>query len=141
MMFSEAGEFYLSMLDEGIVSPGFDSGYSASSKTAYVMISGESDRPEELLQRIKGHIADCKKNGLSKEDFARERKCLYSSFISDFDSTEDIAFAMTSYAFDGVDLFSYPEIVESISFEYITELLEEAFADECFTLSVIKPLT
>ena len=141
MMFSEAGEFYLSMLEENIVSPGFDSGYSASSKTAYVMISGESDDPEELLRRIKIHIADCKKNGLSKEDFARERKCLYSSFISDFDSTEDIAFAMTSYAFDGVDLFSYPKIVETISFEYITELLENVFADDRFTLSVIKPLT
>ena len=140
MMFSEAGEFYLDMLESGMVSPGFDSGYSASPKTAYVMISGESDHPEELLRRIKEHIASCRKKGLSREDFERERKCLYSSFVADFDSTEDIAFALTSYAYDGVDLFEYPDIVESISFEYISELLEKIFADEYFSLSVIKPL-
>jgi predicted Zn-dependent peptidase len=140
MMFSEAGEFYLDMLEKGMVSPGFDSGYSAGAKTAYVMISGESDCPEDLLERIKEHISTCREKGLSREDFERERKCLYSSFISDFDSTEDIAFAMTSYAFDGVDLFGYPEIVRGISFEYITELLEKTFADNRFTLSVIKPL-
>ena len=72
------------------------------------MISGESDRPEELLNRIKKHISICRETGLSREDFERERKCLYSSFIADFDSTEDIAFAMTSYAYDGMDLFGYP---------------------------------
>lgn len=140
MMFSEAGRFYLDMLEEGIVSPGFDSGYSASSKTAYVMISGESDRPEELLNRIKKHISICRETGLSREDFERERKCLYSSFIADFDSTEDIAFAMTSYAYDGMDLFGYPDIIESITFEYLEDLLQNSFADELFTMSVIKPL-
>lgn len=140
MMFSEAGEFYLDMLDSGMVSPGFDSGYSASAKTAYIMISGESDFPEELLQKIKEHIEVCHKRGLSREDFERERKCLYSSFVSDFDSTEDIAFAMTSYAYDEMDIFKYPEIVENISFEYVSELLENLFAEECFALSVIRPL-
>lgn len=139
MMLSEAGEFYLDMLEQGIVSPGFDSGYSSSRRTAYVMISGESDDPSLLLEKIKEHIAKCRREGLDRADFEREKKCLYSSYVSDFDSTEDIAFALTSYAYDNIGLFDYPDIIGSITFEYVEELLEKTFSDECFVLSVVKP--
>lgn len=139
VMLSEAGEFYLEMLEKGMLSPGFDSGYSASPNSAYVMISGESDAPEALLERIKEHIAECRIKGISRSDFEREKKCVYASYISDFDSTEDIAFALTGYAYDNIDVFEYPDIIESITYEYVTELLESAFKDEYFVLSAIKP--
>lgn len=139
MMLSEAGEFYLEMLEKGILSPGFDSGYSASPGTAYVMISGESDDPDLLLQKIKEHIDRCREKGLSREDFEREKKCLYSSYVSDFDSTEDIAFALTGYAYDGLDIFQYTDIINSITFEYVEELLQTMFCDEFFVFSTIQP--
>ena len=139
MILSEAGEFYLEMLESGILSPGFDSGYSASPKTAYVMISGESDAPERLLEKIKEHIRECREKGLDRDDFEREKKCAYASYVSDFDSTEDIAFALTSYAYDNVDLFEYIDVIDSISFEYVTELLDTVFDEDCFVLSVVRP--
>lgn len=140
MMLSEAGEFYLEMLEKGIVSPGFDSGYSASPKTAYVMISGESENPKLLLEKIKEHIEKCRREGLDRADFEREKKCVYASYVSDFDSTEDIAFALTSYAYDGIDVFDFPKIIDGVTFEYVTELLNNVFSDECYTLSAILPL-
>lgn len=139
MMLSEAGEFYLEMLEKGIVSPGFDSGYSASPKTAYVMISGESEDPKLLLEKIKEHIEKCRREGLDRADFEREKKCVYASYVSDFDSTEDIAFALTSYAYDGIDVFDFPKIIDGVTFEYVTELLNNVFSDECYTLSAILP--
>ena len=140
VMFSESSEFYLEMLESGLVSPGLDSGYSSGAKSAYTMISGESDAPEMLLSRIKERIAYCRENGISHEAFEREKRCIYASYVSDFDMTEDIAFSLTSYAWDNMDLFRYPEIIDGISLEYVENLLRTAFADECFTLSVIKPL-
>ena len=138
MMLSEAGDFYLEMLESGLLSPGFDSGYSSSASTAYTMISGESDDPSALLDKILCHIEKCKKEGLDRQDFDREKKCVYASYISDFDSTEDIAFALTSYAVDKIDLFEYPDIIDTITFEYIEELLNEAFDGRNITLSVVK---
>ena len=139
VMLSEAGEFYLEMLESGMLSPGFDSGYSASAASAYVMISGESDDPEALLEKIKAHIVKCRENGIERSDFEREKKCVYASYISDFDSTEDIAFALTGYAYDNIDVFEYPDIIDSITFEYVNELLDTAFKDEYFVLSTVKP--
>jgi predicted Zn-dependent peptidase len=139
MIFSEAGDFYLEMLESGLLSPGFDSGYSSNSKTAYVMMSGESDDPELLLEKIKEQIAKARNQGLSRKDFEREKKCHYYSYVSDFDMTEDIAFALTAYACDDIDIFTYPEIIADVTFEYVTQLLNESFADESFSLSVVKP--
>ena len=138
MMFSEAGDFYLEMLESGMISPGFDSGYSSSASTAYIMLSGESDDPCALLEKIKLHVEKCKKEGLDRSDFEREKKCIYASYISDFDSTEDIAFALTSYANDKIDLFEYPSIIDGISFEYINELLKNSFSESSITLSIIR---
>ena len=139
MIFSEAGDFYLEMLESGLLSPGFDSGYSSSAKSAYVMMSGESDDPEALLVRIKAEIENARHDGLSASDFEREKRCHYSSYVADFDSTEDIAFCLTSYAADKMELFEYPDIVSSITLEYLTELLNNGFAEEAYTLSVIRP--
>ena len=139
MLFSEAGDFYLEMLNEGLLAPGFDSGFSSSSKSAYVIISGESDAPDILLERIKERIEKARREGLSREDFEREKKCHYSSYVSDFDTTEDIAFSLTAYASDKMELFEYPDIVNGVTLEYLYELLCDNFAEESFVLSVIKP--
>jgi predicted Zn-dependent peptidase len=103
------------------------------------MLSGESDVPEVLLERIKDRVAFCRENGLNRADFEREKKCVYASYVGDFDSTEDIAFALNSYAYDDVDMFKYPDIVGEITLEYVTELLGKMFKDEFFVLSAIMP--
>ncbi len=139
VMFSESGDFYLRMLDRGLISPGFDVGYSSNSKTAYVMMSGESDDPEVLLCEIRKYISDSIENGIDINDFEREKKCMYSSYISDFDLTEDIAFSMNSYAWEGIDLFDYPEIIQEIKYEALEPLAREIFKDKYFTLSVVTP--
>ncbi len=139
IMFSEAGDFYLDMLERGLVAPGFDVGYSANEHTAYIMMSGESDDPKALLSEIKEQISKNRKNGLDKRDFEREKKCMYASYISDFDLTEDIAFSMSSYASERLGLFVYPELINSIDFEYVNKLADEIFNDEYFTLSVVLP--
>lgn len=140
VMFSESSDFYLEMLEAGLVAPGFDSGYSSSSSSAYTMLSGESDDPEGLLERIKERIEGCRRDGIPREAFEREKRCVYASYVSDFDMTEDIAFALTSYAHDGMELFKYPEIIDGISLEYVEELLKTSFKEEQITLSVVRPI-
>jgi hypothetical protein len=78
VMFSEASDFYLEMLDKGLISPGFDAGYSISPTTAFTMITGDSDEPERLFSEIKKYIQQCLDRGLDKRDFDREKKCMYA---------------------------------------------------------------
>jgi predicted Zn-dependent peptidase len=88
---------------------------------------------------VKNHVHQCLGHGIDERDFLREKKCLYASYISDFDSTEDIAFAMSSAASDKTEIFAYTDIVDSIDIDYVTELANKIFKEESITLSVIRP--
>lgn len=137
MLFSQSGAFYIDMLERGLISPGFDFGYSANADTAYVMISGESDDPKALLDEIKKHVAKCRERGLCEQDLEREKKCLYASYVSDFDSSEDIAFTLNSYAADDMDMFLFPDVIKEIDIDSVTNILNTLFDDGAYTLSVI----
>jgi hypothetical protein len=38
-----------------------------------------------------------------------------------------------------MELFEYPNVIGSVTLEYLAELLNENFAEEAFTLSVVRP--
>ena len=88
---------------------------------------------------MKKHISKSIEEGICKDDFEREKKCMYASYISDFDLPEDIAFSMNSYTWVGVDLFANPDIIGEIKYEDVKKLSLELFKEEYFTLSVIAP--
>ena len=140
MLFAESCDFYLEMLKKDILTPGFDCGYSSSDNAAYTLIWDEGREPDKLLSAIKEHIKKSQVEGLDRKSFEREKRAAYAAFVADFDSTEDIAFALLSYADEKLDIFEYPEILDSVSFEYVNELLFSMFGDEKFTVSTVKPL-
>ncbi len=142
MVFSQSEDFYLELLDKKLISPGFDCGASTTKTFSYISFSGESDDPHELMRQIKDKIRHVKNQRLDKDAFEREVRCDYASFISDFDSTEDISFMLISYSSgkDNMSLFEYLDILDSIDVEYIEELIQRILKEENMALSVIYPI-
>jgi hypothetical protein len=56
------------------------------------------------------------------------------------DSTENIANQLFSYGCDRFDMLLNYDMINSITFEEVSALLDEAFREEYMTLSVIYPL-
>ena len=140
MLFSASEQFYLDMIDRGLLSPGFDCGYSINKNTAYVMMSGESDEPKALRKEITDYIERCRRSELDKKAFEREKRVAYAAYVSDFDSVEDIAFSLLSFAENRVDMFEYAKILESIEFEDVKRVFDEIFDTDNITLSVVMPI-
>ena len=110
------------------------------SKTcAYNAIAGEADDPYKVLAEIRNHLNSLAKDGLSYEDFLRSKRVMYAEFLKSFDSTDDIANNMLSFFCEDAELLSYAEIIDSISYEYITELFSSAFDNNSTTLSIVYP--
>ena len=65
---------------------------------------------------------------------------MYAEFVKSFDSTESIANNLLSFTFEGCELLSYADILESVTFEDVKNLFATAFDREKITLSVILPL-
>ena len=93
------------------------------------------------MEKLKEYLSEVRKNGISEEDFERCRRVMYSDEICAYDSTEEIASRLLSFVFEDSEMFSCPSVLESITKDELELLLETAFADDCFALSVVRPLT
>ena len=137
LLFSRSGELYNDLFESGKITPDFGASYSSSKTFAYTMISGESDDPNEILERIKDHISNFQ---FDEDDLVRCKRVLYAEFLMDFDSTEEIANNMIDYIFEGFDLFEYGHLIEDITADEIRELLNKMFKEEYYSMSVVYPI-
>ena len=93
-----------------------------------------------MLDEILKYIDELKIKGLSYEDFLRGKRVMYAEFVKSFDSTDNIANNLMSWAFEDAELLSYADTVNSVTFDDVKALFENAFDKEKITLSVILPL-
>ena len=80
-----------------------------------------------------------REKGLPREDFERAKRVVYADLVATFDTTEDIASLLGSYAQDGLCAYDFFEVMDSITYRDVTELFSKAFRDSQYTLSVILP--
>ena len=140
ILFSRAGSFYNGLFEEGVIMPTFAAGYSCAEGFAFHCISGEAESPELVLERLKAYLAKVRKNGIPDADFERCRRVLYADELRAYDSTEEIASRLLSFVFDGAEMFSCPEVLQSITKGELEALLATAFPDEAFSMAVVRPL-
>ena len=65
---------------------------------------------------------------------------MYAEFVKSFDSTESIANNLLAFVCEDAELLSYADVIDSVSFEYVSELFNESFKKNTSTLSIIYPL-
>ena len=139
ILFSRSGKLYNDLFERQIISPAFSSGYSATDTLGFLCISGEADHPEEVLSVINGYVASLLSDGIPDEDFERCRRVMYADEIRAYDSTEEIANRLVSFALDGIEMFSCPSLLQSITKSELESLLAQIWRDDCIAMSVIAP--
>ena len=140
ILFSRSEPFYNDLFERGVITPSFGAGYSCGEDFAFHCISGESDTPEAVLGELKDYLAQVRERGISEEAFERCRRVMYADEVRAYDSTEEIASRLLSFAFEDVDLFACLDILQSITKADLERLLETAFEEDCFALAVICPI-
>ena len=139
VLFSKSGDFYNRLFEENLLTPAFSAGYSIEEGFAFNCLSGESDRPDEVVERLFAYLETIKRDGISEDDLERCRRVLYADEVRGYDSTEEIALRMLSFAMDGLDPFLYPELIRAVTKHDVEKLLHEVFCKESLSLSVIRP--
>ncbi len=146
-LFSHAGDFYSDLFERGLVSPGMSYGFlvgdsprlPASFAYGYLDLSGECDDPDEVMAAFLAFVEKIRESGLPREDFERAKRVVYADFVATFDTTEDIASLLGSYAADGLCAYDFFDVMDNITYRDATELFRKAFRDSQYTLSVILP--
>ena len=140
ILFSQSSEFYNTLYSQNLIAQDLSSGCEIGKGYSFNVISSESSDPDKVYSMFLDYVERIKKEGLSKEAFELSKRTVYASNIKSFDSVEDIGNNFIFNYFDGSDILDTPDIINSITYEYVSELFSESFKEEYYALSIVEPL-
>ena len=137
ILLGSSSKLYKNMYDDGIINNEPSIEYEFSKTYAHILISGQSEKPEEVQNRIKSEIKNLKENGVNEEDFNRIKKMIYGEYIKEYDDVANIARNIISDKMKGINSFDYLEEIECINLEYIKYILVTVFDFSKIVLSIV----
>ena len=138
MLFGKSSAFYNELYDKGLIGDRFSLEYNLSKSYGYLLIFGESRRPESVYKRIYETVKGAM-DLVTKEDFERSRKAVYSRAVQDWNSTTQISENFMDFAFSGTDMLLYPEAIGNVTLEDIKNRIRASYNPRRLALSVVKP--
>ncbi|HCC35211.1 MAG TPA: insulinase family protein, partial [Ruminococcaceae bacterium] len=108
-----ASPLYYELFSSGLINEEFAAEYFTGEGHAAVIFQGESERPEEVRDKVLDALKSLRENGVSKEEFERARKKLYGRYIMRYNAVENIAHMLTQCAQTGSGLFDDIAVLEN----------------------------
>jgi len=112
--------------------------YDFNKNYAHILLTGQSNNPQELFKMFKQQVKYSIENGLNEEDVERTKKMIYGEYIKEYDDVVDISRMFLSDYFKGINSFDYLENVEIVNLEYLNQILKDVFQERKMILSVVK---
>ena len=140
ILFSQSSEFYNDLYSKNLIAQDLSSGCEIGKNYSFNVISSESSDPDKVYSLFLDYVEKMKREGLDKEAYELSKRTVYASNIKSFDSVDDIGNNFIFNYFDGADILDTPEIINSITYEYVWEIFEKTFKEEYYALSIVEPI-
>ena len=139
ILIGKSSELYQKLYEKGLLLSEPDLSFDFSKSYAYIMITGQSNNPEEVEKEWKKQVEKYKMNGISEEEFQRVKKTIYGNYVKEYNDVGDIARMFLADYFKGINSFGYLEQYEAVSKAYVEDVLKQYFSEEKEVLSIVKP--
>ena len=138
ILLGKSSGLFNELYKQNLIQDELDASYEFSSNYAHILIQGQSQSPEKLLDMLKQEIEKIKNNGINKDEFERARKSVYASYIKEYNRIDEISIMFLSDYFKGINSFEYLEEFNAVTTTYVEQTLKNVFKEETTTLSVIR---
>ena len=139
MLFSKSSKYYEELYKEGLIDDTFSYDYTEEKGFGFAMIGGDTENPDLLADKIKQILFSAKKDGVDFTTFQATKKKKIGAFLRAINSPEYIANQFTRYAFNEMNLFDVVPMLETLTQEDITNVLQEAVDEELFSVCQVVP--
>lgn len=137
--FGAISEFYEKHYNSGLINDNFSASVFAGRGFFALMIDGESDSPDKVLEEVKAELYKKAASGISLEDFDIVKNEMHSALISDYNNAESIARSMMDYEMKGIGMYDMMEIAAGITLDDVNAALKSLDIENC-SISVIEPI-
>ena len=124
---------------DGTLNNDFDYEVDASAGTVTVIIGGESQEPEKVLDELKAEIARVAEQGFDPAFFTRARRASLGARLRGLEDFDNVCVSMASGVFDGFCTLESFELLESVTAEDCRRFVAESLGSERLALAVMRP--
>ncbi len=141
LYFGKSSRFYGELFDRELISPSLSTWCPHNSDYSFFAINGDTSDPEAVYDYFTEYAEGLSDMPIDPEEFEGCRRAMYSSFVKEFDSTQDIATNLAiDFALDRCNIFDYAEILSNIKPEDVISVARSLFRKEAFALSAVYPI-
>lgn len=141
LFFSRSSAYFNALYAKGLADDTLDVSYECMNSCAFVILTGESDKPEEAAEELEQFFRHMPMDSVTEDDFLRVKRTVYANFIRRLDSTESIASDMTDAHLQAYTVWDMYEVLANITLQDITLLARDFFTDKDFARVLIRPLS
>lgn len=136
MLLGRSSPLFTELYQEGLINDRFSARYSGSPTFGVSSMGGETPDPDRLEAALVERLG---REPLTHDSLERMKKREMGDFIGLFQSPEDLAYAYNHFYFRGIDLFSYIDVVSSVTLDDIEEVRARHLSEEVRSVSLILP--
>ena len=138
IIIGDSSNLYKKLYDMGNSYSSPSTEYEFEKHYAHVLISGQSNNPEELYKMFKEEVRKLKEIGINKEDFERTQKMIYGEYVKEYNDVTDIARMFLADYFKGINSFEYLEEINTLDVDYLNQVLKDVFKEYKMVLSIVR---
>ena len=138
MIIGKSSDEYKELYEKGMLLAEPDMDYEFSDEYAHIVISGQSNNPDKVKEKVEEAINNFIENGLDDEHFNRIRKKVYGDYVVEYNNVGNIARMFLSDKMKGINSFDYIEKYNEVTKEYTETVLKNVFKKDNMVMSVIK---
>jgi len=141
-MFGRASEFYTNIYEEGLIDESYGYDFSLEKGFGFAMIGSDSNKPDELVQKIKEQLAYMfTENAITEEQVETVKRKKIGQFLRALNSIEFIANQFTRYKFNDMNLFDVVPTIEKITKQDVVEAFKTLEGESQQTVFKIIPVS
>jgi predicted Zn-dependent peptidase len=140
LLFGKVSDFYTKAYLTGVIDDTFGYSHVSSDTFAFTTVGGETERPQQLVERLKDAIKKVLIKGLKRRDIYMAKRKRMGQYISSLNTPGEAAFTFLGCYQKGIDIFDIPDAMKKVSRDSLMERLKDHLIDDSkMGVSILYP--
>lgn len=138
MLIGKSSELYKELYEAELITGEPYLEYEFSKEYAHIAITGQSNQPKKVLEKLEEEIQKIKSKELNLKHFQRIKNMIYGSYVKEYDDVAEICRMFVGDYMKGINSFEYLENYNQVTPEYVKQVLDDVFKSDNTVISIVE---
>jgi len=138
-MFGHSSENYQVLYSDGVIDDSFSASYVADRYFGHFLFAGDTDRPDEFVERVKAVVRRSRRGGFEEDDFERIKRRTLGALLRGLDSLSRSVSLLASGRLFGHFYLDTLRELEKLTLDDAVSVLQEVCVERRSSVCVVSP--